>query len=73
MKFRLGFASRGNVDEETAKSMLNGSYKISMDDELRIEFTSLEELLEFVKLNYNVVVTEEPAVIVYDDWLEVHD
>ena len=73
MKFRLGFASKENVDVETAKSMLNGSYKISMDEELRVEFSSLEELLEFVKINYNVVVTAEPAVIVYDDWLEVHD
>ena len=73
MKFRLGFASDGNADLEKAKSLLKGTYRISDDSELRIEFETLEEVVEFVRLNYNVVITEEPAVIVYDDWLEVHE
>lgn len=72
MKFRLAFASQ-DADLETAKGMLKGNYELSeKGSELAIEFRTLEEVLDFVKANYSVVLTEEPAIIVYDAWLEVH-
>jgi len=73
MKFELEFASKVfDVDLDYAKEHLEKFeiYKISEENgQLYIEFSSLEELVQFMEVEGQIVL-DEKTLIVYDDYIE---
>ena len=73
MKFRLGFASSAvREDLEYAKEHLEKfeNYRITeVDGRTFIEFNSLEELGDFMKVEGQIILDEE-RLTVYDDYYE---